>query len=70
MYISTSQLPSPEASPMRPPSWNPSIPLSATEQKVARGLRTAKLFLFLRQIRHQLFDEELQTQLASSNNRT
>lgn len=49
---------------MRPPVWNPPIELSASEQKVAQRIRKAKLFLFLRQIRHELFDREFQQELA------
>lgn len=50
---------------MRPPTWNPPTELSPTEQIVAKRIRKAKLFLFLRQIRHILFDEEFQKELAS-----
>lgn len=51
---------------MRPPTWNPPIELSLTEQMVAKRITKAKLFLFLRQIRHLLFDEQFQTELASN----
>jgi hypothetical protein len=37
---------------MRPPTWNPPRELFPTEQIVAQCIRKAKLFLFLRQIRH------------------
>ena len=50
---------------MRPPVWNPPIELSAKEQKVVLRIRKAKLFIFLRQERHQLFDEQFQTELAT-----
>jgi hypothetical protein len=50
---------------MRPPTWNPPIDLSPTEQIVAKRIRKAKLFLFLRQIRHLLFDQQFQIELAS-----
>ena len=50
---------------MRPPIWNPSIELSGTEQKVAKGIRKAKLFLFLREVRHELFDLPFQEELAT-----
>ncbi len=50
---------------MRPPTWNPPRELSPTEQIVAQRIRKAKLFLFLRQIRHLLFDEQFQQELAS-----
>lgn len=49
---------------MRPPIWNPPVELGASEQKVAQRIRKAKLFLFLRQIRHELFDMEFQQELA------
>jgi hypothetical protein len=50
---------------MRPGEWNPSIELSANEQKVAKRIRKAKLFLFLREVRHELFDSQFQAQLAT-----
>lgn len=49
---------------MRPPVWYPPIELSASEQKVAQRIRKAKMFLFLRQIRHELFELEFQQELA------
>lgn len=36
---------------MRPLVWNPPVELSAKEEKVAKRIRFAKLFVFLRQIR-------------------
>ncbi|NEO66094.1 MAG: transposase [Moorea sp. SIO4G2] len=50
---------------MRPLFWNPPIALSPSEQQVAKKIRKAKLFLILREIRHQLFDEQFQTELAT-----
>jgi len=50
---------------MRPPVWNPPIELSAKEQKVVSRIRKAKLFIFLRQERHQLFDQHFQKELAT-----
>ena len=50
---------------MRPPVWNPPIELSKQEQKVAKGIGKAKLFIFMRQVRHELFDEQFQTELAT-----
>ena len=50
---------------MRPEIWNPPIELSVKEEKVAKRVRRAKLFVFLRQIRHQLFDWEFQIELAT-----
>jgi hypothetical protein len=54
----------PKNQTMRPPTWNPPIELSEQEQKVAQRIRSAKMFLFLRKIRHQLFDEEFPSELA------
>jgi hypothetical protein len=56
----------PKNQTIRPPTWNPLIELSPSEQNVAKRIRKAKLFLFLRNIRHQLFDEEFQIELATS----
>ena len=49
---------------MRPKSWHPPIELSALEQKIVQRIKRAKLFVFLRQERHQLFNEEFQEELA------
>ncbi|BAZ70962.1 putative transposase (plasmid) [Fischerella sp. NIES-4106] len=38
---------------------------SAKEEKVVKRIRKAKLFVFLRQIRHELFDPDFQTELAT-----
>lgn len=50
---------------MRPPNWNPAVELSKTEQKVVLGIRKAKLFVFLRENRHELFNDEFQEELAT-----
>lgn len=49
---------------MRPIYWRPPIELSATEQKVAQHIRRAKVFVFLRQYRHEIFDDTFQQELA------
>ncbi|MEQ8467890.1 transposase [Coleofasciculus sp. E1-EBD-02] len=49
---------------MHPPLWHPPIELSASEQVIVSRIRRAKLFIFLRQIRHRLFDEQFQRELA------
>src|SRR2546423_15431358 len=49
---------------MRPDYWRPSIELSATEQSIIKRIRRAKLFVFLRQHRHDVFDEAFQQELA------
>ncbi|MEH2092309.1 IS1182 family transposase [Nostoc sp.] len=50
---------------MRPSVWNPPIELSLAEEKVVKRIRKAKLFVFLRQIRHELFDSAFQLELAT-----
>ncbi len=44
---------------MRPQTWNPPIELSPIEQKIVKRIKRAKLFVFLREIRHLLFDEAI-----------
>lgn len=39
---------------MHPPLWHPPIELSVSEQVIVSRIRRAKLFIFLRQIRHRL----------------
>jgi len=50
---------------MRPGQWEPPIELSATEQVIVKRIRRAKLFIFLRQHRHEVFDATFQEELAS-----
>ena len=49
---------------MRPVVWRPPAEPSAAEQAVIKAVRRAKLFVFLRLHRHELFDEEFQAELA------
>ncbi len=49
---------------MRPFSWQPPVEPSAAEQAILKRIRRAKLFVFLRQHRHELFDEAFQAELA------
>ncbi|MGF1939132.1 MAG: transposase [Nostoc sp. ChiQUE02] len=49
---------------MRPGNWQPQIELSALEQSIVKRIKRAKLFTFLRQCRHQLFNEEFQEELS------
>jgi hypothetical protein len=47
--------------------WNPPVRLSAAEEKIVRVLhRVGKFYVFLREIRHELFDEEFQRELAEA----
>ncbi len=49
---------------MHPPRWNPPVELSASEQVIISRIRRAKLLIFVRQVRHQLFDDQFQHELA------
>jgi hypothetical protein len=47
--------------------WSPPRPLSPAEEAVAQRLRrTGKFYLFLREVRAELFDEAFQTELAAA----
>ena len=49
---------------MRPVVWCPPVEPSPAEQAVIGAVRRAKLFVFLREHRHELFDEVFQSELA------
>ena len=51
---------------MRPDVWQPPVEPSAAELAVMKAVRRAKLFVFLREHRHELFDEEFQAELAEA----
>lgn len=48
---------------MQPQSWHPPIELSPSEQAIVKRIKRAKLFVFVRQIRHELFDLGFQNEL-------
>src|SRR6185503_8843675 len=50
---------------MRPPPWQPPVPLSPEEARIVRRIRRAKLFVWLREHRHELFDAAFQEELAA-----
>jgi len=50
---------------MRPRVWRPPVELSAAERAVVGAIRRAKLFVFLRAHRHELFDDAFQAELAA-----
>jgi len=50
---------------MRPPVWEPPLALSTTEQTIVKRIKRAKLFVFLRQHRHTLFERAFQEELAT-----
>jgi hypothetical protein len=49
---------------VRPDVWRPPVEPSVAEQAVIKAVRRAKLFVFLRQHRHELFEEQFQAELA------
>ncbi len=49
---------------MRPGVWKPPVEPSPAERVLIKAVRRAKLFVFLREHRHELFDEEFQAELA------
>src|SRR5436190_4835816 len=49
---------------MQPRLWQPPVELSTKEEQVIKRIRKAKLFIFLRNYRHKIFDESLQLELA------
>src|SRR5215813_7039399 len=51
---------------MRPVVWRPPVEPSPAEQAVIKVVRRGKLFVFLRLHRHELFDEEFQSELAGA----
>ena len=51
---------------VRPVVWRPAAELSPAEQAVIKAVRRAKLFVFLRLHRHELFDEQFQAELAEA----
>src|SRR5438093_245448 len=52
--------------PRRPEGWRPPVEPSAAEQQVIKRIRRAKLFVLLRERRHELFDEAFQQELAAT----
>jgi hypothetical protein len=51
---------------MRPEVWRPPVEPSPAEQAVIKAVRRAKLFVFLREHRHELLDEQFQAELAQA----
>jgi hypothetical protein len=50
---------------MQPAIWKPPVTLTQQEEHIVTKIRKAKLFVFLRHHRHELFDEAFQEELAS-----
>ena len=51
---------------MRPGAWRPPVEPSPAERAVIKAVRRAKLFVFLREHRHELFDVQFQAELAEA----
>src|SRR5918992_979428 len=51
---------------MRPVVWRPPGEAAAAERAVIKAVRRAKLFVFLREHRRELLDEEFQAELAAA----
>jgi Transposase DDE domain/Transposase domain (DUF772) len=51
---------------VRPVVWRPPVEPAPAEQAVIKAVRRAKLFVFLRLHRHELFDEQFQAELAET----
>ncbi len=51
---------------VRPGVWQPPVECSRLEREVIKRIKRAKLFVWLREHRHELFDEALQHQLAQA----
>jgi len=49
---------------MQPSPWQPPVELSEQEEHIVKKVRKAKLFVFLRKHRHELFDQAFQEELA------
>src|SRR6266487_4027997 len=50
---------------MRPGVWQPPVECSRLEREVSKRIKRAKLFVWLRQHRHELLDEGFQLELAT-----
>ena len=51
---------------VRPVVWRPPAEPSPAELAVIKAVRRARLFVFLRLHRHELFDEQFQAELAQA----
>ena len=51
---------------MRPGVWQPPVEPSRLEWEVIKRIKRARLFVWLREHRHELLDEELQQELAGA----
>lgn len=49
--------------------WNPPVELSSEEEEIIRHCKKRRVFIFLRELRHRIFDEEMQGQLEAAYSR-
>jgi hypothetical protein len=54
----------PRKQTMRPSLWHPPVELTEPEQRIVKRVRRAKLFVFLRRMRHELLCDASQAELA------
>jgi len=50
---------------MRPISWHPPVEISSGEQTIMKHIKRAKLDIFLRYRRHEIFDDTFQEEMAA-----
>jgi hypothetical protein len=51
---------------MQPAFWDAPVELSSTERVIVKRIKRARLFVFLREHRHELFTEAFQQELATA----
>src|SRR6185437_7497156 len=49
--------------------WKPPVELSSREQKIVKRCAKRRVFVFLRELRHRIFDEEMQQKLLAAYER-
>jgi len=49
--------------------WNPPVELSSREQKILKRCAKRRVFVFLRELRHRIFDDEMQAKLRAAYDR-
>lgn len=49
--------------------WNPPVELSSREQRIIKRCAKRRVFVFLRELRHRIFDDEMQEKLRSAYDR-
>ncbi len=50
---------------MHPLTWHPPVEAASLERTIINRIKRAKLFVFLRHHRHELFDDAFQEELAT-----